>query len=366
MPYVKTNLRMIALKKITIDLGAYPFFTSISNNFIDFHMPNANGDFVKVYLFILRCLTTLQKDLSVTLIADALNLTEADVVRALKYWSEHNLLKVDSKDQDFYTIQVLLPENVSTKTTVENELNTDPTPSNMIPKNNIQKPTYTPSEVKKFTNNDSIKQLIYVTQKYLGKMLSQTELNTLISFNDWLGLPYDVIEYLIEYCVTNQHRSLRYIEKVAITWSENNIDTIEKAEQYIQIFNKQYFAIMKAFGLGSRNPALPEIKFMKKWIEQYQFDISIILEACSRTIQAIHQPSFEYADTILESWHKKKVRNFEDITALDHTFSKNKQKPEINPPKTNNFLNYNQRDYNFDELEKKARERLINKASESR
>ena len=57
--------------------------TVVSNEFIDNYMARANGEYVKVYLYILR--NGGRAD-SVADIADALNHTEADVRRALVYW----------------------------------------------------------------------------------------------------------------------------------------------------------------------------------------------------------------------------------------------------------------------------------------
>ena len=74
---------------------------------------------------------------------------------------------------------------------------------------------------------------------------------------------------------------------------------------------------MKAFGLNSRKPAAPEQKLMDKWFKEYGFSREIVLEACSRTITAIHNPSFQYADKILTDWKKAGVKRAEDIRELD-------------------------------------------------
>ena len=54
--------------------------TVVSNEFIDNYMARANGEYVKVYLYLLR---HQQEEVSIGQIADALNHTEADVQRAL-------------------------------------------------------------------------------------------------------------------------------------------------------------------------------------------------------------------------------------------------------------------------------------------
>ena len=58
-------------------------YTAVSDLFIDEYVPSANGDFVKVYLYLLRLLTRKNSSLSISSLADTFNQTENDVMRAL-------------------------------------------------------------------------------------------------------------------------------------------------------------------------------------------------------------------------------------------------------------------------------------------
>lgn len=66
-------------------------------------------------------------------------------------------------------------------------------------------------------------------------MLSQQDMSLLFSFYDWLGLPMEVIELLLSYCTASGHTGMRYIEKVAIGWAEEGVNTVEKAAEYIEL-----------------------------------------------------------------------------------------------------------------------------------
>ena len=59
--------------------------TGVPNLFLDYYMPAANGEYVKVYLYLLRALHHTSRELSVSSLADALDHTESDILRALKY-----------------------------------------------------------------------------------------------------------------------------------------------------------------------------------------------------------------------------------------------------------------------------------------
>ncbi len=87
----------------------------------------------------------------------------------------------------------------------------------------------------------------------------------------------------------------------------------KKPRNTVLRIQKDAFAVMKAFGLNSRKPAVPEQKIMEKWFKDYGFDRELVLEACSRTINAIHTPSFQYADSILTDWKKAGVKTLADV-----------------------------------------------------
>lgn len=78
---------------------------------------------------------------------------------------------------------------------------------------------------------------------------------------------------------------------------------------------------MKAFGISNRDPGQHERAMISKWADTYCFDTDIIIEACNRTIKAIHQPSFEYADTILSKWKNANVTTMEDIRKDDAAYA---------------------------------------------
>jgi len=83
------------MNKVNICSAVTAKETIISNIFVDRYMKDANGEFVKVYLYLLRHMNDVPGELSLCEIADSLNHTENDIVRALRYWSEHDVLNVD-------------------------------------------------------------------------------------------------------------------------------------------------------------------------------------------------------------------------------------------------------------------------------
>ena len=69
--------------------------TEIPNQFIDEYMTNANGEFVKIYLYLLRCMNSPGCSFSISRTADKFDHTEKDIRRALSYWEKMNLLRLE-------------------------------------------------------------------------------------------------------------------------------------------------------------------------------------------------------------------------------------------------------------------------------
>ena len=344
--------------------------TLVPNLFLDNYMPEANGEYVKIYLYLLRCLKSDTQELSIELIANKFENTESDVRRALKYWERMKLLKLQyDNSQNLTGIQIVNePEAGNAKTETQTPVASQsaaaigqttaaaqtaagsvPPIASSAPSAILPKDPLTPDEAQ---------QLLFICEQYLGKPLSSTEVSKILDLHDIFGFSSSLIEYLVEYSVSGGHKSIHYIEATARAWHQAGCVTVTQAREQVTIFNRAYFKILKAFGIAGRNPVDAEISCMDKWLKDYGFSLEVISEACSRTMAAIHQPSFPYTDKILASWKKQGVKSLSDIQNTDQNRSTRKAKEEAAPatPKRpaspNRFHNFQERDYDFKELEK--------------
>ena len=86
--------------------------TAVPDLFLDYYMPSANGEFVKVYLYLLRAAGCREVSVSLSSIADFFFCTETDVVRALKYWEKTGILALSFDADGIVTNIRLLPLKV--------------------------------------------------------------------------------------------------------------------------------------------------------------------------------------------------------------------------------------------------------------
>ncbi len=341
------------MKKLTLTNCVHGNTTLLENEFIDNYMPEANGEYVKVYLLLLRHLNDPSVNLTVTRIADILDDTEKDVIRALNYWKKLGLLDYDLNEEETSPLPSAPLEHTAP---VSN-------PSAGIPAVNTAPGSSAPQNITRFKNRKELKELLFVAEQYLGKTLTVTDINAITYFYDELHLSADLIEYLIEYCVENGHKSIHYIQKVAISWAEQKITTVAQAKTNTVLYNKNCYAVLNAYGIKGRAPAASETAYIRRWNEEYGLTLDLIIEACNRTMNTIHQPNFDYTESIIKSWMDKKVKTIKDVEALDLAYQKEKEAKKKSASqntgkkvssKSNKFNNFEGRTYeDMDDLARK-------------
>lgn len=393
-------------------------FTTVSDIFIDQYMPKANGEFVKVYLYLLRATGSGAVIATISEIADHFSNTEADIIRALNYWASEGILQlqtgadgqiigvnlcslsvsgmqaaqsniqstvadnaaqnnlqngvVNNATQNNFQNSVVnnAAQNISTVNTRMHDSVVEKLKSQTPDKAASSQKEYTLDEIKEFRKNPDISELFFIIETYLKHTLSSTDTNMVLYWLDELHFSTDLVEYLVEYCITKGHSSLRYMNKVALGWADAGIKTVDQAKDDAAAHSQIYYSVMKALGITGRNLVDSEVSLINKWVGEYGFDIELVKAACSKTISAIQKPSFEYTDSILANWRKKDVHTLKDVEVLDANFAKaNKasatgssqstnaangsSKPKSNNSSSKNkFNNFNQRNNDYDKLEK--------------
>ena len=361
--------RGIIMKELKLTKYVQTNATVLDNEFIDRYMVRANGEYVKVYLLLLRHMNQSSGCLSVSELADLLECTEKDVLRALRYWKSEGLLDYldDTPDDP-------APNNTVHSSVPASELHdaqsgymTSSIPAGSVSDYSAPASTTNIQQYRSRKERAEFKELLFVAEQYLGKTLSATDIDQITYIYDTLNMSAELIEYLIEYCVENGHKSMHYINKVALSWHEENITTVNLAKTSSFLYNKNCYCVLNAYGIKGRGPAASEIAYIRKWSEEYGFALEVILEACDRTMNAIHQPSFDYTDSILKRWKDKNVRQLKDIDAVDADYRKEKerakelakerkrqqqaQKTAVNP--NNKFNNFDGRSYDMNDLERR-------------
>ena len=346
--------------------------TAVPDIFIDEYMKDANGEFVKIYLYLLRCLSRDDGSFSVSAMADALDHTERDISRALRYWEKKGLIasqaREDGQQARVYTFKAFV--QVSMIKYFLDEGGKRPrggAPVGKAAEEERPAPAlekdHDPVEIAAAADEDEeIRDTLQAAEIYLGRPVTPQETAKFYSWYQDLHMSPALISHLIESCIGAGHRDFSYMNAVALRWTEKGFKTPEEAETYGKVYSTTYRAVVKAFGISGRNLSDAETAYVDKWVTEYGFGDGIIAEACRKTILRLGTVSFPYADSILARWASSGVTSLSDIAALDKKHGQETSRDysvklgtgasttgPVNP-KIHNFPEHN---YDFQSIEQK-------------
>lgn len=197
--------------------------TCISDDFLDKYLGTANGDYIKVYLYILR---HRGEKYSVEAAADSLNLTDNDIERAVRYWEKLGVFKsaegITASSEEKEDI-----EEYSDKDSEVLEIEKEFSKAD-------EKIARLEGTVDDIQDDEEFKVVLFVARQMLPTLPSIKQIEALKYMYKDLKMSSDVIEYLIEYCASVQKTTHKYMMAVAINWHEQGVSTAKQARDLIK------------------------------------------------------------------------------------------------------------------------------------
>lgn len=199
-------------------------------------------------------------------------------------------------------------------------------------------PEYEAQDVIRRTSEDpEFKDLLQDVQRVLGRILTSADVKKLFGIYDDYALPVEVIMLLVNHCKeeneyrygAEKHLGMATIEKEAVSWFNREIVTYEQAEQWLGRLaerRSQVGIIRSRLGIQGRNLTPSEGKYLDEWLEM-GFGPEEIALAADRTVVNTGEMKWRYANSIIQSWHKKDLHTVEAIEQGDRKPSHRGAKP---------------------------------------
>lgn len=204
-------------------------------------------------------------------------------------------------------------------------------------------PQYTVSDVLRRSSEDgSFKAVLQEAERVLGRSLSSPDMKILFGIYDYLALPTEVIFVLLNYC-TELYRqkygpgrlpSMRSIEKEAYSWANNEILTLEQAEEFIEESRSRRSRaeeIKAALGIRGRELTPTERKYVFSWLDM-GFSVDALSVAYDRTVTNTGSLKWNYMNKIVSSWHQKGIHTVQEIEEKDRRTPTPAKNTEPNAP----------------------------------
>jgi DnaD/phage-associated family protein len=341
-------MNFFRLKSNNEDLG----HTLLENVFINHYMPQAPGNFVKVYILGMKYAQNQSNtSLSNEIIAKTLDISEEETLQAWKYWEAQNIIKLAPYSQGSQDVAI---EFVTIKELMLNIKDKKP-----------QIDKYSPDRIIAARQNFRIKDMFEYIKKIYGREPATNEMFTYLDWVDDYGMPPELVILLIDDCCSRGKKDLPYLKQVAKNWFDAGINSLEKANEHNERHKEKwqkYGKVLSFFRLGA--PTQVQEQMLHKWFYEFNYSEDVILRACSFTANTM-KPSFSYLDKIITEWNNKGLKTIQEveayITKSDNT-APTKSKPSSKTQKSS-FNNFANRTYDASALEdillKKSRGELI-------
>lgn len=288
-----------------INFEKYNKVFAVPSSLVEEHIKLASLLQIKVLLAVLKEGKAEEEE-----IAKLLGERVAEISDALDFWAERGILKGEGQP---------VPESEVT-TGYRKITNVQ----------SVSKPTFTDA-LKRAEESEEIAQMLRMAQDVLGRTISSSELSSLIFYKDHYGLPEAVIIMLLGYSKSIGKMSFRYIDKMALDWSEKGILSLESAENHIEKLrakSEKESRIRKLLSIGDRKLSANEKKLFSRWTDEFSFGYDMISLAYDKTVDNIGKYDIRYMDKILTSWYANKIKNPRDVEQDEKAISEAKASKE--------------------------------------
>ena len=265
--------------------------TPVDNLFFLEYMPDADGTFVKVYLFgLMQCYHASLSDADIT---DALGLTEAQVRCAFVYWQAKGLVRIRSDEP--FSVEYLLTEQPAVSTA-------------------------TPVKYRWFIES------LYALLS--PRSLDLREMKAMYDCIELYGLEEGAVLALVAYCIEIKGKrvSTNYILTVAQEWSERDVKTQEAAEKHVADYRVQKHGAAEILRRWNkrRPPTVDEMALYDRWTNELGFDVETILAAAARMTD-VASPTFAILSDRLSEMKENNVTNVEAMDAAEEQQSADRE-----------------------------------------
>lgn len=275
----------------------------------------------------LRVIIALAADPSADaeIICGELGLDHDEFMRALTFWRGSGAISVALSEGE------KLPSgrkknDKPKKETIAEDSKTDADKKRLPPQTGSV-PAYTTAQIAEILEGDtSIRAYVDNCQQIMGKIFSTGEASTLIGIVQYLGVTTEYVALLCAFAVSHGKKSVRYVEKMAVSLYDEGITKYPELEQHLKRLNRAEELqpeIRRIFGMGERALTSKEKKIIENWCAM-ELSLELIVKAYEITVTNTGKAAMPYANSILESWNAAGYKTVDEVDAAAADYKRKK------------------------------------------
>lgn len=313
--------------KFSLNAGAWNSVFAVPSSVVDEYIKLADLNSLKLLLFLLRHggeRFTEQE------LCGALGIKrEGELEDAAVFWEQRGIISVNegemTPDKD-----KSLQDGTDEKKTPESgadsqlrlpdfsELAAQPEKKAASGAKGSLKAVYTPREIRERMKTDPAADfLIHQAEEIFGE--PSMNKSDVLSLLDSYQLPAEVAVMLLKYCHKigkSIKRDIRYIFAVSENWSDEDIRTVDRADQKIAALERLNTTAERIrIAVGFQTLSKENLNLIRKWTEEWGYSEELVLIAHEKTLSYAGKTSFRYIDSIISGWHKAGIHTPEAARA---------------------------------------------------
>lgn len=274
---------------------------AVPTGLTDRYIKLASASALKVLLWILRF---QNGDFSASELAERVGCSEAQAADALEYWKNEGVLLEDGRE----------PEKPEPAGAGKAPLPPKEEEKPVLPAIRLAKPT-----LKQLRDRlEESRELAFILsegQGILGRTFGFDMQSTLLMLYDTYGLKPEVILVLLQFCVQQGKASTAYIASLGRVWAQEEINTLEQADAYIQNaleVNALFGEFKTLTGISNPRPTAKQSEYLSAWLK-LGFDAEMMAFAFEEAADRTGKVSFAYTNKILLNWSEQGCRTPADV-----------------------------------------------------
>ena len=268
--------------------------TTIPDIFFSEYLSELPGEYLKIYMYILF-LSKYGREVKLNDLSKKLNVSLKSINDGLKFLEETHLITKKTNGYIITDLQELTLHNLYS-------------PNLTVTKEKVEQTA---------KNKSRTKAIEHINNMYFQGIMGPSWYNDIDIWFKKFGFDEQVMIALFDYCYKRSALHKNYIQTVAEAWATNNVKTWNDLDKYSEKQENltQYKKII-AKKLGKYNGLTQyEEAYIENWVLNYGYDMDIIEIALKRTTYK-QNPTFEYINNIITSWHERQLKTPAEIQAF--------------------------------------------------
>ena len=317
-----------------MNAGEWNKVFAVPSSVVDRYIKLASGNALKLLLYLMR---HGGEAFTAEILRAELGFEElGELEDAALFWVQRGIINASS-GKDSVKLSAASPEPSHEATPEESA----PPVTAKRTVQNVRPPVVSGGEIaERSKNSPEMKALFEAAENLFGRMLRASDREAISNLTGYYGLPCDVALMLIGYCTNLKEKhgktiSANYISKVAQNWSDEEIMTVQLADEKIRSLEKQSSIeehVCQKMGLTSKLSSGMR-NFIKIWAVDWGFGEDMIMLAYDKTVDNTGEWNPSYANKILENWKSAGITTPFQAEKADEEFKKTSvfKKPSAAP-----------------------------------